>query len=172
MSIEWRPVHGWEGLYEVSSTGQVRSLDRTTTTRAGVPKTYRGRVLTPGRNSCGRLTVLLNRPGETKSKSVHRLVAEAFCPGDGPVVRHLDDDPSNNNAWNLAWGSYSDNQRDRVRNGIYRNGMTEWTHCRAGHEYTEENIYRWAKKPNQRNCRACIRRRSRDNRSKKKEETA
>ena len=168
MSAEWRPVLGWEGLYEVSSTGRVRSLDRTTVTSAGVPKAYKGRELAPGVNSSGRLTVILNRPGETKSRSVHRLVAEAFCTGSGSVVRHLDDNPMNNNSWNLAWGSYSDNQYDRVCNGIYRNGMTEWTHCRVGHEYTEENTYRPPSRPNQRNCRACIRRRYDDTRLKKK----
>ena len=55
-------------------------------------------------------------------KSLHRMVAEAFIPNpyDLPIVRHLDDDPSNNCVWNLAWGFPVDNTRDCINNGHFR----------------------------------------------------
>ena len=168
---EWRPIPGYEGHYSVSDQGRVRSEDREVIRSDGVKATLKGRVLTPGTNSCGRLGVNLCKFGVSRSKLIHRLVAAAFLPNpeNKPLVRHLDDNPHNNVVENLAWGTYSDNQNDRVRNGIYRNGMTQWTHCRRGHEYTEENTYRPPNRPGSRMCRTCTNFRERERRRRKKE---
>lgn len=70
----------------------------------------------------GHLNVRLSNRGRVSEQYIHRLVAKAFIPNpnDYPYVRHLDDDPSNNSAENLAWGTQLDNHNDCVRNGNYK----------------------------------------------------
>ena len=69
----------------------------------------------------GHINVRFYEHGQTKEYYVHRLVAEAFVPNPHhyPYVRHLDDDPENNHADNLVWGTQKENHRDCVRNGNY-----------------------------------------------------
>lgn len=146
---EWRPVCGWERLYEVSSDGRVRSLDRVDWRG----QRYRGRMLTLNVKSGGYLTVGLCDNGEHRTRAIHRLVAEAFLGPrpDGCEVRHLDGDPKNNRLANLAYGSPSENSLDRVRHGTdYNAGKT---HCMHGHLFDDANTYIH---PNgHRQCRAC-----------------
>lgn len=112
MTEIWKPVLGWEGLYEVSSLGNIRSLPRRVKCRAGKCRTVGGKSLNPRRMNSGYLLVFLY-PGATP-RTVHSLVAEAFIGPrtDGEVTRHLDGDPSNNCISNLAYGSQADNLRD------------------------------------------------------------
>lgn len=120
---EWRAVVGWEGRYEVSDEGRVRSV----ASRWG-PRP-RPIVLHPflsGREDRGkkRLAVRLHGDGRPAFKAVHRLVLEAFrgpCP-DGMQGRHLDDDVLNNRLGNLVWGTPLENAADARRNGIRRVG--------------------------------------------------
>lgn len=125
MTETWRPTVGFEGSYEVSDHGRVRSVDRVKEyTRRDqysgnlitVQRQHKGRILKPGPNSSGHLTVVLGR-GNTKM--VHVLVLESFigpCP-DGHECCHHDDIPVNNALGNLRWGTRSDNLFDAVRNG-------------------------------------------------------
>lgn len=69
------------------------------------------------------------KSGVPKGLKVHRLVAQMFLLKSDPsfdIVRHLDDDPSNNDVSNLAWGTQSDNMRDAVRNGGVKTSLTAW----------------------------------------------
>jgi hypothetical protein len=77
---EWRPIAGFEGLYEVSNHGRVRSLDRVIARSNGVPYRARGRVLkpTPHRRGKRPLAVSLADRGRRHQRLVHRLLAEAF----------------------------------------------------------------------------------------------
>lgn len=70
----------------------------------------------------GHIDVSLRFNGRRVHRYLHRLVAEAFIPNPYgyPEVRHLDDDPSNNEVWNLAWGTQYDNVQDSIRNGHFR----------------------------------------------------
>lgn len=114
MVEEWRSVPGYEGQYEVSSLGRVRSLDRPVRIRGGSYRVSKGRVLTPLRHTGGYDAVHLGRKNQ---RLVHELVALAFI-GDRPpgaVTRHLDGDPTNNRVDNLAWGTQSENMRDVAR---------------------------------------------------------
>ena len=112
----WRPVDGYEGLYEVSNMGEVRSVARWVSCRTG--KRLSEGVILARRVSVGHYwSVSLSRNSKYEKCLVHRLVAKAFCPGSGVVVRHLDGDGFNNNASNLAWGSYEDNEADKLRHG-------------------------------------------------------
>lgn len=133
MNEEWRPVKGYEGLYEVSNMGRVRSVDRITAVTRGdttyeVP--YKGKMLTPQEIRHGYLGVqLFGRGGHAtrnmKGFSVHRLVAEAFLPNPDNLaeVNHKDEDKQNNRLDNLEWCShrynsnYGNCQKKRVRIG-------------------------------------------------------
>ena len=114
MTEEWRAVVGYEGRYEVSSLGRVRSLDRTAKIRGGSFRTVKGRVLKPLNHTCGYLAVGLGRRNQ---KLIHILVAEAFLGRrpSGLDVRHLDGNPRNNRVSNLVYGSRSENMRDVAR---------------------------------------------------------
>lgn len=156
---EWRPVVGYEGLYEVSSKGRVRSVDRWYPHRTtGTPVMRRGRVLR-GSYSNGYLRITLRKfGGAPETHSVHRLVATAFIPNPGglPVVRHLNDQRGENNRENLAWGTTQDNAQDAVKNGRNLNALKE--RCPRGHPYSKENTYRQVRDTTtSRICRECQR---------------
>lgn len=116
MTEEWRPVPGYEGAYEVSDRGRVRSLPRKIEQRSKEGGAYLrslpGVVLRPGRMPSGHLSVAL---GRGNSRCVHALVLLAFV-GPAPAkheVRHLDGDESNNHLSNLRYGTRSCNGRDK-----------------------------------------------------------
>lgn len=120
MSAEqWRPANGFEGVYEVSSLGRVRSLTHTIRRADGGEWTYRGRVLKAGPTTKGYLFVTFSRGAERHMRKVHRLVLEAFvgpCP-EGMEGCHNDGDKTNNQISNLRWDTRSANAKDRVKHG-------------------------------------------------------
>lgn len=99
MTEEWRAVVGYEGLYEVSNRGRVRSLFRYKQVVKGVP------------TNRGYLRVTLCKDNIHKLCSIHRLVAIAFIPNPNnyPCVNHKDEIRTNNQANNLEWCSYKYN---------------------------------------------------------------
>ena len=125
MIEEWRPVVGYEGLYEVSNTGQVRSLDK----YDSMNRFLRGRILRLFTDELGYLRAQLYSNSKRKSFLVHRLVAQAFIPNPDnlPQVNHRDENPSNDNVDNLEWcdGKYNVNygtRIDRIRDIRLKNG--------------------------------------------------
>lgn len=115
MIEEWKEVPDWP-VYEVSSIGNVRSKDRMEKYWGGERK-RKGRMLKPKINTVGYYSVQLCNYEKTWDACVHRLVALTFLPQTGPIVRHLDGDSLNNSLHNLAWGSYKDNEADKLRHG-------------------------------------------------------
>lgn len=107
---EWRDIRYFSG-YQVSNYGRVRSF---VNNRHGTCEKWHTLKLQP--NHHGYYTVCLGRGNR---RLVSRLVAEAFIPNPDnlPIVRHLDDDPTNNHVENLAWGTQVDNMQDCVRHG-------------------------------------------------------
>ncbi len=121
-SERWRPVLEWEGLYEVSNLGRVRSISRWVAAREG-KRLIEGRIL-KAQESLGMYWRVELTDGERiRSLHVHRLVALAFVIGTGDVVRHLDGDGFNNVDSNLAWGSHADNEADKDRHGRVPRGL-------------------------------------------------
>ncbi len=112
----WRPVVNWEGKYEVSNCGRIRSVARWITTSKG-NRLLEGRVLTPYKKYNGYFRVELCDGPRQESLDIHRLVAYAFVVGTGDVVRHLDGDSTNNSDSNLAWGTHADNEADKALHG-------------------------------------------------------
>lgn len=107
----WKPVKGFEGLYEVSNLGRVKSLDRIVS-RTSRPQTIKTRILKPCIQKLNldftiyqRLYVNLRKDKKTKIGKIHRLVAEAFIenPFKKPQVNHKDFNTFNNSADNLEW---------------------------------------------------------------------
>lgn len=96
----WKDIAGWEGLYQVSTCGRVKSL-----------KYGKERILKQSKNSSGYLTVSLYIEGKTLSKVVHRLVAIAFIPNpeNKIEVNHIDEDKKNNRLENLNWMTSKEN---------------------------------------------------------------
>lgn len=126
----WKPVVGYEGLYEVSNMGRVRSLARTTwcaatTKRRACFKHYRPRIMKPSTNSrLDAMHVSLHKSGVRCVRKVHHLVAEAFI-GPRPANMeccHNDGDPTNNQADNLRWDTSRGNHADRFRHGTMTRG--------------------------------------------------
>lgn len=93
----WQPVKGYEGLYEVSNLGRIKSLNYN--------HTGKEKILKPANNGWGYLQIVLCRDGKVKHFKVHRLVAIAFLPNpEGlPEVNHKDENKSNNCVENLEW---------------------------------------------------------------------
>lgn len=156
----WLPIPGYEGHYEVSDHGRVRSLDRVTPGKDGANRPFRGRLLKPRPQRFGHLKVVLySGKGQKRQRYVHQLVLEAFVGKrpDGAITCHNNGDPSDNRVENLRWGTHSENTTDRISHGTDPN--LRKTHCPQGHEYVQENIVYGSH--GERTCRTCRNARSR-----------
>jgi hypothetical protein len=120
---QWRPVFGYEGSYEVSSHGRVRSLSRQTWDGRCWRK-IKGQNIKIMRQRNGYLTVNLRKNGTSKTRTVHSLVLEAFVgpPQSNQQCRHLDGTRTNNCLSNLVWGSVKQNVEDRKKHGTFLRG--------------------------------------------------
>lgn len=104
---EWRDIKGYEGLYQVSNFGRVRSLNR----MDSIGRQRQGRILKPSSNEWGYPHVVLSKNGKHKTVRVHRLVAIAFLPNPDnlPEVNHKDENKYNNHVNNLEWCNHQYN---------------------------------------------------------------
>lgn len=157
----FRPIPGWEGHYEVSNKGRVKSLRRTVPHGRSGTITKAERIMRPASHKAsGHEYVNLKFDGHKERRYVHELVLTAFVGPrpKGYECRHLNDDPHNNTLENLAWGTRSENVLDRTSNG--RNRQRNKTHCIRGHAFDELNtLYT---KEGHRKCRTCAKIRQRE----------
>lgn len=106
---EWRDVVGYEGLYQVSNLGRVKSLRAHN--KWGIE---RESILIPAVEKKGYKRFCLNKNGKGKTVKLHRIIAQAFIPNpdNKPCVDHIDGNPSNNNVSNLRWVTYWKNKHN------------------------------------------------------------
>lgn len=129
----WKPVVGYEGYYEVSNLGRVRSIPRTVIYKNGKTQgNYVGQILkhdTANGKAGPYKSVRLCINNKPKRKSVHRLVAEAFIPNpfNKPNVNHIDCDPSNNIVSNLEWCTQKENIAHSIKLGNHPRGSKTGT---------------------------------------------
>ena len=151
----WMPIPGWEGFYEVSEEGLIRSVERYTDHPISGLRRVRSRVLKQnlsGRSEDARLAVALCRDGKARTVRVHLCVALAFLGPrpDGMECAHLDGDRLNNKVSNLRWVTHAENESHKSRHGTVpagsRHGNSKLTEeqvleirrrCAAGERYED-----------------------------------
>ena len=123
MTEIWKDVPGYEGYYQVSDQGNVRSVDRVVTYKAGFDRLHSSRLLR-GDLARGYVLVALYKDGARKVAGVHRLVLWAFVcpPGKGLEARHLNGNRQDNRLCNLAWGTKTQNMADKRSHGTSPEG--------------------------------------------------
>lgn len=126
----WRDIAGYEGLYQISDTGRVLSLQRTIYRCDGVPHRVRQREMKISRQKNGYMNVRLSYQGNETNKCIHRLVATAFIenPNGLPQVNHVDCDKTNNHVGNLEWCTERHNIHHAHQNGLMNpcRGENHW----------------------------------------------
>lgn len=152
---EWRDIPGWDGSYQVSDLGRVRSVDRYVQYRNGPLVFTRGRLLTPQFTYFGHIQVMMSRNNDYRPYLAHRLVLLTFIgeAPDGFVACHNNGIPDDNRLSNLRWDTQSANQADAVAHGNNKNASK--THCKNNHEFTPENTYHSPSRPLHRRCKTC-----------------
>ena len=138
MTVEqWRPVVGYEGLYEVSDQGQIKRVEGRVWNRRGFWITRKEGVLRPGTDSDGYLIVGLCKGGVRKTKKIHQQVLLAFvgsCPS-GHQTRHLNGERKDNRLVNLSWGTHAENMADIERHGNRHRGEAHHFYGRRGADH-------------------------------------
>lgn len=130
----WKPVSGYEGFYEVSNLGRVKSLPRWVNTANGGKQYRPGKVLKPQFNGA-YYHVRLSVHHKIKIFLVHRLVAKSFiAPIEGkPWVNHINGIKTDNEVWNLEWSNVSENTKHAFRTGLAK-PLTGKNHPQYGKE--------------------------------------
>lgn len=124
----WKDVKGYEGFYQVSNKGRVRSLERYIVDKNGHKRFVKERFLKPYErdykkgNMQNRRYVALSKNGKNKNALLYRLMAEAFIPNPNnlPTVNHKDGNPLNDVLENLEWMSNEDNIKHAFNNGLMK----------------------------------------------------
>ena len=115
----WKDIEGFEGLYQVSNMGRVKSVKRTVWDSRGCYRTVPEKILKPRKERGDYLMVGLYKDARGKNYKIHRLVAIAFCenPENYNEVNHINEDKSDNRAINLEWcsRSYNNTYNDRAK---------------------------------------------------------
>ena len=124
----WKDIPDYEGWYQISNLGRVRSLDRYVNGNGITCKKQkmRGVILKPMKDKLGYLRVHLKKNTKNKSFLVHRLVAISFIPNPDnlPYVNHIDENPSNPNVNNLEWCTEQYNVC--YGNGVAKTAKSKW----------------------------------------------
>lgn len=116
----WKDVKGYEGLYQVSNLGRIKSLDRHFIRSNNKSFTYKGKILKGSLDTKGYIQIELKGNGQRDIRALHRLIAIAFIPNpeNKPQIDHLDGNKTNNKVTNLEWVTCRENIRRAWRNGL------------------------------------------------------
>lgn len=128
MKEEWRDIPQYEGLYQVSNNGRIRSVERIVRRNGNTIKRLRSVVLRPQFQKNGYMFVALSKNGEVKQILVHRAVAVAFIsnPLSKPEVNHINENKRDNRATNLEWMTIAENRAygTRIQRGVAHRDQT------------------------------------------------
>ena len=154
---EWCDIPGYEGFYQASTLGRIRSVKRVVPHDSGAgERRMPGKIIQPwGHSKDGRPIVALSREGFVKKRGVHILVALAFIglkPHSKSQCCHRDGNVHNNTPGNLYWGDNSTNVQDAIRHGTFaaHNKLS----CPWGHKLSAPNL-KSGTRNGARACRAC-----------------
>ncbi len=134
---EWKPIPDYEGLYEISNYGRVKSLQRIIIRSNGHPQTINERILSPGKLHADHghyLVVMLCDHGFEKTYLIHVMVAELFVPKieNKTEVNHIDEVKSNNFYLNLEWCNHYENNTYKKKNKTSRFYGVHWNSRQKG----------------------------------------
>lgn len=144
MNEIWKDIKGYEGIYQVSTFGRVKSLARTipvkTRWNSYCDRKLSEKILKPVDNGHGYLFVTLVIDGDVTQKYIHRLVAETFIqnPNDLSEVNHKDGDKGNNNVDNLEWVTPSYNMKHSYDIGLHKPLTRPLNNCKLSSEMVNE----------------------------------
>lgn len=115
MMEEWKDIEGYEGLYQVSDLGNVRSLNYN--------KTRKIKVLKPRNGGKGYKVVYLTKNGQQQNYYIHKLVGKAFLPNpeNKPCIDHINTDKTDNRKTNLRWVTYQENSNNPISKEKHKN---------------------------------------------------
>ena len=121
----WKPIPGYEGIYEASDMGRIRSAPGKQTTNKLCTRTWQTRILKPTKQDKRRQDERVNlwKDGTHKKLLVSRLVASAWLgsPGEGMTVNHINGIPSDNRVINLEWVTAAENIKKGFEAGLFKN---------------------------------------------------
>lgn len=152
MIESWRPIPGYESIYEASDFGRVRGVDRIDASGRFRP----GQLMTQVPHvTDGRFIVCLTRDGQHRTRYVHQLILEAFVGPrpSGMQGCHNNGKNTDNRLANLRWDTQSGNQLDAVRHGTH--ALASRTHCKRKHILEPPNLCNYGKTAGVRACLAC-----------------
>lgn len=133
MAEIWKDIPGYEGSYQASTLGRIKSLSRVVVHPRGKTR-LKGRILKSAKNSSGYLCVVLCLEGQRKPRPIHHLILETFVGlrPEGMVTRHGPKGQLNNSLENLCYGTRSENAQDRERDGTDGNKIV---YCSNGRKF-------------------------------------
>ena len=127
MIEEWKDIEGYEGIYQISNLGRVKSLDRLDSSNHRL----KGNIRKFGTSPNGYVNIALFKQGKRDVFTVHRLVAETFIlnPENKPQVNHIDEDKTNNMVSNLEWMTAKENVNHGTRTEKVISKMSKEVYC-------------------------------------------
>lgn len=128
MEETWKDIVGYEGIYQISNLGNIKSLDREVICKNGTVLYVKGKFKNKINHNRGYLMVALYKNNKSKNLYIHRLVAEAFIPNNDnkKTVNHIDGNKHNNNVENLEWATYTENNHHAFKTGLNKlNGSSK-----------------------------------------------
>ena len=111
MEEVWKDIKGYEGLYQISNLGRVKSLNRKINKRKCIET-----IKKPSLTNKGYFRLSLSKFGKKEYYHIHKLVAETFIPNkeNKPTIDHIDRNKTNNNVSNLRWATYKEQIKNRI----------------------------------------------------------
>lgn len=136
----WKDIKNYEGYYQVSNFGTVKSLDRKEIISSGVLRTYKSKTLIAQEDGRGYLMVRLYKNGKGTTKRIHRLVAETFIENINGLeeINHIDGNKENNSTDNLEWSTRKENINHAIGIGLFKNNGAHNTNSKLTFEEADE----------------------------------